>query len=116
MEVAYFDFIPVALAGVVTVYAVSLITEFMRGCTAETQCKVLDVRHMVLLLVNVFVSWLYIVLEIRWNQVVTHDPDHMLDETGWRILESMYFALLIYWMRAFRERYDCPRRPNARKQ
>ena len=112
MEIKYLDFITVALAlaSASALFAVSLITEYMRGCTVDTQCKVLDVRHMVLLLLNVFVAWLYVVLEIRWNQVVQHSPDHSLDETGWRVLESLYFIVSLYWMRAFRERYNCPRR------
>ena len=106
----YLDYIPTGLAFLVICYAVSLITEFMRGCVEGQQCKLLDVRHMVLLLVNVLIAAAYRALEIRWAQVVEHNPDHRLDELGWLILETGYFANLLYWMRAFRERYLCPRR------
>lgn len=112
----YLGYVPTVLAFLVLCFAVALITEFMRGCTDGQQCKLLDVRHMVLLLINVLIAIAYIALEIRWEQVVLHSPDHRLDEVGWVILETGYFANLLYWMRAFRERYDCPRRPNARKQ
>lgn len=104
------NIIPIILATSAIVYASILAYRHVFHSCDATRCEALNIKHFIILLASMFVACVYIILEVRWIYLETYIlPVQQIDSIGWIVLDSLYFALQLFALNLFEERYHCPR-------